>query len=125
MEKEKTEIVEKDNNMIVKTVVFLLVAGLTSLLFFGLGAEEKTQLELISYGVLMFSEFLIYISIIISNKQGNKSMDLFYASVLYAIAAVILNYVFKLTIVKQLVIWNIAIFMVYLIIVVIVTTKKK
>ena len=125
MEKEKTEIVEKDNNMIVKTVVFLLVAGLTSLLFFGLGAEEKTQLESISYGVLMFSEFLIYISIIISNKQGNKSMDLFYASVLYAIAAVILNYVFKLTIVKQLVIWNIAIFMVYLIIVVIVTTKKK
>lgn len=125
MEKEKTEIVEKDNNMVVKTVVFLLVAGLTSLLFFGLGTEEKTQLELISYGVLMFSEFLIYISIIISNKQGNKSMDLFYASVLYAIAAVILNYVFKLTIVKQLVIWNIAIFMVYLIIVVIVTTKKK
>lgn len=125
MEKEKTEIVEKDNNMIVKTVVFLLVAGLTSLLFFGLGVEEKTQLELISYGVLMFSEFLIYISIIISDKQGNKSMDLFYASVLYAIAAVVLNYVFKLTIVKQLVIWNVAVFMVYLIVVVIVTTKKK
>ena len=51
MEKE----VVKNNNTMLKTIVFALVAGLTCLLFFGLGEVEKTQPELISFSVLLFS----------------------------------------------------------------------
>ena len=121
MEKE----VVKNNNTMLKTIVFALVAGLTCLLFFGLGEVEKTQPELISFSVLLFSEFLIYISLIIPDKTGRNSMDLFYASILYVIAALVLNYIIKPAVVKQLIVWNIAVFLVYLIIVVIVTARKK
>ena len=96
MEKE----VVKNNNTMLKTIVFALVAGLTCLLFFGLGEVEKTQPELISFGVLLFSEILIYISLIIPDKTGHNSMDLFYASILYVIAALVLNYIIKPAVVK-------------------------
>ena len=121
MEKE----IVKNNNTMLKTIVFALVAGLTCLLFFGLGEVEKTQPELISFSVLLFSELLIYISLIIPDKTGHNSMDLFYASILYVIAALVLNYIIKPAVVKQLIVWNIAVFLVYLIIVVIVTARKK
>jgi hypothetical protein len=121
MEKKNT----KSGNYLVKTIIFLLVIGLSCLLFFGLGNEEKTTHELISFGILAFSEFLVYISIIISNIQKNDSMDLFFASTLYAVASTILNYVVKLAVTKELIIWNVAIFMVYLIIVVAVMAKKN
>ena len=52
-------------------------------------------------------------------------MDFFYASILYVIAALVLNYIIKPAVVKQLIVWNIAVFLVYLIIVVIVTARKK
>ena len=35
--------VVKNNNTMIKTIVFVLVAGLTCLLFFGLGETEKTK----------------------------------------------------------------------------------
>lgn len=115
----------KNGNYLVKTILFLLVIGLSCLLFFGLGNKEKTPHELISFGILAFSEFLVYISIIISNIQKDDSMDLFFASTLYALASTILNYVIKLLVIKELIIWNIAVFMIYLIVVVSVMAKKK
>ena len=117
--------VVKNNNTMIKTIVFVLVAGLTCLLFFGLGETEKTKPELISFGVLLFSELLIYLSLIIPSKTEHNNLDLLSASVLYAIGAIILKYIIKPAIIKHLIVWNVAIFLVYLIIVVIVTSRKK
>lgn len=115
----------KNGNYLAKTILFLLVVGLSCLLFFGLGSQEKTTHELISFGILIGSEFLIFISIIISNIQKDDNMDLFFASLLYTFASTILNYVIKLSVIKNLIIWNIAVFMVYLIIVVAISSKKN
>ena len=48
----------KNGNYLVKTILFVLVIGLSCLLFFGLGNAEKTTHELISFGILALSEFL-------------------------------------------------------------------
>jgi len=115
----------KNGNYLVKTILFLLVVGLSCLLFFGLGNQEKTTQELISFGIFVGSEFLIFISIIISNIQNDDNMDLFFASLLYTFASTILNYVIRLSVIKDLIIWNIAVFMIYLIIVVAVISRKN
>ncbi|MBQ7136891.1 MAG: hypothetical protein IJO43_02805 [Bacilli bacterium] len=121
MEKKNTN----NGNYAVKTIIFLLIVGLSCLLFFGLGNKEKTTNELISFGILVFSEFLIFISIIISNIQKDDNMNLLFASILYTLASTILNYVIRLSVIKDLIIWNIAIFMIYLIIVISVSARKK
>lgn len=115
----------KNGNYLVKTILFVLVIGLSCLLFFGLGNAEKTMNELLSFGILAFSEFLIYVSIIVSNMLKDDSMDLVLASIIYTFASTILNYVIKLSVIKELIVWNIAVFMIYLIIVVIVVTSRK
>ena len=115
----------KNENYFVKTILFILVLALSCLLFFGLGSSEKTTYELFSFGILVFSEFLVYISIIISNIRKDNSLDLVLASILYAIASTFLNYVIKVSIMKELIVWNVAVFIVYLIFVVLVVNSKK
>ena len=43
--------------------------------------------ELLSFGILAFSEFLIYVSIIVSNMLKDDSMDLVLASIIYTFAS--------------------------------------
>lgn len=121
MEKE----IAKNKNYLVKTILFLLVVGLSCLLFFGLGNETKTTNELISFGILAGSEFLIYISIIISNIQQDETLDLVLTSILYTVASTFLNYVIKISAIKELIVWNAALFIVYLFITVIVASSRK
>lgn len=116
---------QKSGNYLVKTIVFLLIVGLTCLLFFGLGNAEKTTNELISFGILVFSEVLIFMSIIVCNLLGKSPDDVLAASALYALATIILNYLVKLTVTKDLIIWNVAVFIIYLIIVLMVAVRKK
>lgn len=116
---------EKNKNYIVKSIVFLLIVGLTCLLFFGLGNPEKTTNELIAFGILVFSEVLIFMSVVICNLLSKDVDDALAASSLYALATIILNYIIKLSVTKDLIIWNIVIFVVYLIILLLATTRKK
>lgn len=116
---------QKSENYLVKTIVFLLVVGLTCLLFFGLGSTDKTTNELIAFGILVFSEVLIFMSIIVCNLLGKSPDDALAASALYALSTIILNYIINLTVTKDLIIWNIVIFVVYLIIMLLVATRKK
>lgn len=55
----------KNSNIIVKTIIFILVACLTCLIFFGLNEDTKTEMELIAFGFLMFAELVTYISALI------------------------------------------------------------
>lgn len=116
---------DKNKNYIVKTIVFLLIVGLTCLLFFGLGNEEKTTNELIAFGILVFSEVLVFGSIVVCNLLNKSPDDALAASALYALATIILNFIVNLTITKDLIIWNIVVFIVYLIILLLVATRKK
>jgi hypothetical protein len=121
MEKKKV----KNENYLVKTILFVLVLSLSCLLFFGLGNAEKTTHELISFGILALSEFLVFISIIICNVKKDKTLDLVFASILYAVASTFLNFVIKLSVTKDLIVWNAAIFIVYLFFVVILVSSRK
>lgn len=121
MEKKKV----KNENYLVKTILFVLVLSLSCLLFFGLGNAEKTTHELISFGILALSEFLVFISIIICNVKKDKTLDLVFASILYAVASTFLNFVIELSVTKDLIVWNAAIFIVYLFFVVILVSSRK
>lgn len=117
---------KKDNNIVVKTIVFVLIVALTFLIFFGLGNESKTEMELISFFMVVFAELLIFLSTIIPSLLNKNPIDPLSASCLYAVGVIILNYIIKLTTIKELIIWNVALFIVYLIVLVIVLfTKKK
>lgn len=113
------------NNFLVKSIIFILVVAITCLLFFGLGDDTKTTNQLISFGILVFSELLIFISIVISSLRKDKSADLLSLSILYTLAIIILNYVIKISITKDLIIWNIVLFLIYLIIGLSVSFRKN
>lgn len=115
----------KNNNLLVKTIVFILVLALTFLVFFGLGSEKKTEMELISFGIVVFSELLIFLSTIIPGILKKNSLDSLSASCLYALGVLIINYLVKFNTLKDLVVWNIALFIVYLIVLTIVLLPKK
>ena len=117
---------KKDNNLLVKTIVFILVLALTFLVFFGLGNEHKEINELVSFFIVVFAELLIYLSTIISTLLKKNPIDALSASCLYALGALIINYLIKINTLKELIVYNIALFIVYLIVLVIVLfTKKK
>ena len=107
---------KEKNNYLVKSIIFILVIAISCLLFFGLGSATKTTNQLISFGVLVFSEVLIFASIIISSLKKDKSSDLLSLSILYTLATLILNYLIKISVTKDLIIWNIVLFLIYLII---------
>lgn len=114
-----------NSNYLVNTIIFLLIVGASCLLFFGLGPEVKTTNELISFGILIFSEVLIFSSIIISCLLKRDISELLSSSILYFVAAFILNYLIRISVTKDLIVWNVFIFIVYLIIVLATFVKKR
>ncbi len=113
------------NSILKKSLVFILIVILSFLLFFGLGDLEKTTNELISFGFLIFSELLIFLSVILPSIKNKSIEDLLSASVLYTLMMIILNYIIRPSLTKSLIVWNVALFIIYLIIVIIVCFKKK
>jgi len=116
---------KEKNNYLVKSIIFILVIAISCLLFFGLGNATKSTNELISFGILVFSEVLIFASIIISSLKKDKSGDLLSLSILYTLATLILNYLIKISVTKDLIIWNIVLFLIYLIIGLSLVSRKK
>lgn len=113
------------SSILKKSLVFILIVILSFLLFFGLGDLEKTTNQLISFGILIFSELLIFLSIILPSIKSKSIEDLLSASVLYTFMTIILNYIIRPSLTKSLIVWNVALFIIYLIIVIIVCFKKK
>ena len=113
------------NSILKKSLVFILIVILSFLLFFGLGDLEKTTNQLISFGILIFSEVLIFLSIILPSIKSKSIEDLLSASVLYTFMTIILNYIIRPSLTKSLIVWNVALFIIYLIIVILVCFKKK
>lgn len=123
--------VNRGSNTLVKTIIFLIIAGLTCLLFFGLGDTDKTDLQLVAFGFIMFAELVIYLSVLLPGLIGTTKLtdaDVISVGILYAIASFGINCVFlgSFTEMRPLIVYNAAAILVYLLIfAVVVLTKKK
>lgn len=122
--------VNRGSNSLVKTIIFLVIAGLTCLLFFGLGDTDKTDLQLVSFGFIMFAELVIYLSVLLPGLIGTTKLtdaDVISVGILYAIASFGINFVFSssITEMRPLIVYNIAAILVYLLIFAVVVLMKK
>lgn len=118
----------KGSNALIKTIIFIIVAAITCLVFFGLGEDDKTDLQLVSFGFLMFAELVVYLSVLIPSMINGKNMtgaDVVSVSILYAIAVVVINYYVEFSVMRYLVIWNIIAILVYLLLFAGVLLMKK
>ena len=118
----------KGSNALIKTIIFIIVAAITCLVFFGLGNDDKTEMELVSFGFLMFAELVVYLSVLISGMISGKNMsgaDVVSTSLLYMVAVLFINYFVKFETMRYLVIWNIIAILVYLLLFVSVLLMKK
>ena len=120
---------ENNSNTLLKTIIFVIVLALTCLLFFGLGNSNKTSIQLIQFGFLVFAELVVYLSTIVPSMLNSKkltSADIISAGILYAIGAFIINV--KLSFIndiKTLVVYNVAAILAYLLLIAIVVAMKK
>ncbi len=113
------------SNWLFSTVAYVLVTALVCLLFFGLGDSDKTDIQLVAFGFILGALAVIYISVLVAGFMRNKNGDVIAAGVLYAIASFFINYVFTITTIKTLVVFNIALIIVYLLLLAILLIPKK
>ena len=119
---------KRGSNYLIKTIIFVIIIALTCLLFFGLGNENKTDLELPGFGFLIGAEVVIMLSTILPGLIGTTNLsdaDVISLGVLYGIASVIINIVLKLETMRTLIVLNIAAILVYLILFFVVLMNKK
>lgn len=119
---------KRGSNYLIKTIIFVVIAALTCLLFFGLGNEKKEDLELVSFGFLMFAEVVVYVSALLPGLIGTTNLtdaDVISLGALYAIASLLINFVIKLTPMRTLIVINVAAILVYVILFFIVLLNKK
>ncbi len=119
---------KRGSNYLIKTIIFVIIIALTCLLFFGLGNENKTDLELTGFGFLIGAEVVIMLSTILPGLIGTTNLsdaDVISLGVLYGIASVIINIILKLETMRTLIVLNIAAILVYLILFFIVLMNKK
>ena len=118
----------KGSNSLIKTLIFLIVVSIYCLLFFGLGDSDKTDMQLASFGFIMFAILVVYLSCLIPGIVDSKNLstaDVVSAGMIYAIAAVIINHVLVFTELKTLVVINFAAILAYLLLFTIVVLIKK
>ena len=120
----------KNSNILIKTIIFILVVALSSLIFFGLGSNNKTDLELVSFGFITFSELILYLTILIPSfinlKRLNNS-DFISVGIFYFIGSIIINLIFlnNFNEIKTLVIYNIIEMIIFMILFSIISLRKK
>lgn len=123
MEKEK-----RGSNYLIKTIIFVVIAALTCLLFFGLGSENKEDLELVSFGFLMFAEVVVYVSALLPGLIGTTNLsdaDVISLGGLYAITSLLINFIIKIAPMRTLIVINVAAILAYVILFFIVLLNKK
>lgn len=122
---------EKSSNSLFKTIAFVIIAAITCLLFFGLNDKSKTDMEWLSFGFIMFSEVLLYVSTLISGFMNDGNVtggDIISVGVLYTIASFVLNlgFINMINTFRVLLVWNIVIVLICLLLFAFLSfTKKK
>lgn len=120
---------ENNSNILIKTMILVLTIGLSCLIFFGFMEGAKTALEYTAFGLVLFAELVLYISIVASGSSKRKlnSSDIISFGVIYFIANIITNlFCFKsITSLKYLLLINGVEMIIMMIIICIVMLKKK
>ena len=120
----------KNSNILIKTIIFILAIAVACLIYFGLGKENKTDMELVAFGFIMFGALVAYITILIPSLKQFKKLegsDVIAGGVLYLLATIITNSLLydKFQDMKSLVIVNIIEIIVFMIIICSVMLRKK
>ena len=122
--------VNRSSNLLLKTIIFLIVVGFTCLIFFGLGDTDKSDMQLVAFGFIMFAELVIYLSALLPGLIGTTKLtdaDVISCGILYALGSFAINYLFlgSITEMRTLIVYNIAAILLYLLLFVIVVLMKK
>lgn len=120
----------KNSNLLVKTIIFILFVALTCLIFFGLGNEDKTEMQLVAFGFILFAELVTYITVLIPGIKNLKklvSSDITAWGSLYLITSLITNCACfsKISDIKTLVVINSIEIIIFLILICVILLKKK
>lgn len=119
-----------NSNILVKTIIFILVVALSCLIFFGLDNEDKTDMQLVAFGFIMFAELLVYITLLIGNLKSFKkldSSDVISWGALYFLTNIITNCAFfsSMGSIRTIIVINSIEFIIFLIILCVIMLKKK
>ena len=121
---------EKSSNSLIKTMIFILTIGLSCIIFFGFMEGEKTAMEYTAFGLVLFAELIVYISVLIAGVKEEKklnSADIVSFGILYFLTNIITN-VFcfnSIDTLKLLILINSIEMIIIMIIICIVLLKKK
>ncbi len=120
----------KSSGALIKTIIFILAIAIACLIFFGLGNEDKSDMEIVAFGFIMFSALMAYVTILVSGIKNFKTIngsDLTACGVLYLIASIVTNWIFFTSMedMKTLVIINIIEIIAFLIVFCSVMLRKK
>ena len=121
---------DKNSNILIKTIIFILAVAVACLVFFGLGNEDKTDMEIVAFCFIMFAALVTYITALISGIKKFKKIegsDVTACGVLYLITSAITNWGFfsYFENMKTLVIVNVIEIIVFMIIFCMVMLRKK
>lgn len=117
------------SNNLIKTIAFIIFIGLCCLLFFGLG-ETKAELQIVGFCFMMFAVLTIYLSSVLPSVLNAKKLevsDFVSLSIMYAMVSFFINQVFlnDISAMKDLIIYNVAAILVFLLILCFVIVNKK
>lgn len=120
----------KNSNILIKTIIFILVVGISCLIFFGLNEDTKTEMELTAFGFLMFAELITYITALIPGIKKFKKVeetDIVSLGILYFITSIVINCICYSSIesIRFLVVTNIIVIFLYMILFCLLLLKKK
>ena len=121
---------EKSSNILIKTIIFALTIGLSCIIFFGLMEGTKTEIDYTAFGLILFAEFIVYLSIAIAGckKEGKlNGADIISFGVLYFITNIITNWfcLGSINTLKLLIIINAIEMIIFVILICLVALKKN
>ncbi len=121
---------EKSSNILIKTLIFILTIGLSCIIFFGLMEGNKTEIDYTAFGLILFAELIVYLSIAIAGRKKAGKLngtDIISFGLLYFITNIITNWFCLSSIgtLRLLIIINSIEIIIFLILMCLVALKKK
>ena len=120
----------KKNKNIIINILLIIVIALSMLLFFGIGNTTKSGIQLSSFVFIIVTELIIYFNVlIILNKKLNTFTiaGLSSSTFIYSICSIVFNIILIsiFQTVKNILVFNFSILLVYAFIVAIIMLLKK
>ena len=117
-----------ESNNLLKTIALIIIIAITCLIFFGLNENSKTDVEIISFVFIIFTEVIVYFSFMLPNILNTKKLnnyDIISAGLLYALISLTINFAAKITEIRPLIVYNIIALLIYFLIFIIAILIKK